>query len=178
MQFCGVEGGGNHFVYMVDSSKSMGEAFESARRELLASIDLLKPDQRFYVVFFDADPDYMRLSDSNTDEPRSVNATPQNKAALRRWARRVKQDFGRAPKDPIKFVLTLKPDAIFLLSDGEFPQSFEDFVKEENRVENLFGDSHPISIVHTIGYYSKEGESRMRRIAKQYNGQYLSLIHI
>jgi hypothetical protein len=172
MQFCGVDGGGNHFVYLVDSSGSMGDAFESARRELLASIDLLKPDQRFYVVFFDTEPDYMRLSDPNTDEPRSVNATPQNKAALRSWARRIKQDFGRAPKEPIKFALNLKPDVIFLLSDGEFPQSFEDLVKEENRVENLFGDSHPISIIHTIGYHSKEGESRMRRIAKQYNGQY------
>ena len=31
IQFCGVEGGGNHFVYLVDSSGSMGDGFESAR---------------------------------------------------------------------------------------------------------------------------------------------------
>jgi hypothetical protein len=172
IQFCGVEGGGNHFVYLVDSSGSMGEGFESARAELLASIQVLKPDQRFYVVFFDAQSDYMRLRNANTDEPRSVNATPQNKAALKRWAMRISKDRGRAPYDPLRFALELKPDVIFLLSDGEFPQGIEDLLKEENKVENLFGESHPISIVHTISYHSKEGESRMRRIAEQNKGQY------
>ncbi len=76
------------------------------------------------------------------------------------------------PYDPLKFALELKPDVIFLLSDGEFPQGIEDLLKERNQVENLFGDSGPISIVHTIGYHSREGESRMRRIAEQNNGQY------
>jgi hypothetical protein len=172
IQFCGVEGGGNHFVYLVDSSGSMGDGFESARRELLASIEILKPDQRFYVVFFDAESDYMRLRNPKQDESQSVNATPENKAALKRWAMRIAMDRGRAPYDPLRFALELKPDVIFLLSDGEFPQGIEDLLREENKVENLFGDSHPISIVHTISYHSKEGESRMRRIAEQNKGQY------
>ena len=172
IQFCGVEGGGNHFVYLVDCSKSMREAFQSARAELLASIDALTTKQRFYVVFFDADPDYMRLTNPNVDEPRSVEATPENKAALRRWAMRVSMDRGKAPYDPLRFALKLKPDVIFLLSDGEFPQRIENLLKEENKVENLFGDRSPISIVHTISYHSKEGESRLRRIAQQNRGQY------
>ena len=172
IQFCGVEGGGNHFVYLVDSSGSMGDAFNSAREELLHSIDALKPEQRFYVVFFDAESDFMRLSNAKQDEPRSVHATTANKASLKRWAMRISMDRGRAPYDPLKFALKLKPDVIFLLSDGEFPQGIEDLLKEENKFENLFGDSGPISIVHTIGYHSREGESRMRRIAEQNEGQY------
>lgn len=172
IQFCGVEGGGNHFVYLVDSSGSMGEGFESARAELLASIDVLKADQRFYVVFFDADSDYMRLSDVNQDESRSVYATTENKQKLRRWAMRISMDRGKAPYDPLRFALKLKPDVIFLLSDGEFPQGIEDLLTEENKVTNLFGESYPVSIVHTIGYHSKEGESRMRRIAEKNKGQY------
>lgn len=172
IQFCGVEGGGNHFVYLVDSSKSMDEGFQSARDELLHSIDFLKPDQRFYVVFFDADSSYMRLTNANQDEPRSMYATPQNKAALKRWAMRIAMDRGKAPYDALRFALKLRPDAIFLLSDGQFPQGIEDLLKEENKVENLFGDSGPISIVHTISYHSKEGESRMRRIAEQNKGKY------
>jgi hypothetical protein len=172
MKFCGVEGGGNHFVYLVDSSGSMGDAFESARRELLASIDLLSPDQRFYVVFFDAQPDFMRISNPGVDEPRSVYATAQNKAALRRWAMRIKMDRGKAPYDPLKFALGLRPDVIFLLSDGEFPEGIPDLLKEENRIENLFGETKPISIVHTISYFSEEGANIMTRIAKQNSGQY------
>ncbi len=172
IEFCGVEGGGNHFVYLVDSSGSMGDAFESARSELIRSIDFLKAEQRFYVVFFDAESEYMRLNDAKRDEPRSVYATAENKAALKRWAMRISMDRGRAPYDALRFALNLKPDVVFLLSDGEFPQGIEDLLKEENKIENLFGDRRPKCIVHTIGYHSKEGESRMRRIAQQNQGQY------
>jgi hypothetical protein len=167
-----VEGGGNHFVYLVDSSGSMGSAFESARQELIQSIEFLSAEQRFYVVFFDAEPEYMRLTDPRQDEPRSVYATAENKAALKRRAMRISMDRGRAPYDPLRFALKLKPDVVFLLSDGEFPQGIEDLLQNENRIENLFGDSRTISIVHTIGYHSKEGETRMRRIAQQNQGQY------
>lgn len=172
IEFCGVEGGGNHFVYLVDSSGSMGDGFESARSELLRSIEVLKPEQRFYVVFFDAESDYMRLADPTRDESQSVNATAANKSALSRWAMRISKDRGKASYDPLRFALRLRPDVVFLLSDGEFPQGIEDLLLEENKVENLFGESKPIAIVHTISYHSKEGESRMRRIAQQNQGQY------
>lgn len=171
-EFCGVAGGGNHFVYLVDSSGSMGDAFTSARLELIRSIETLRPDQRFYVVFFDAEPDYMRLSDPGTDEPQSVSATAENKRRLREWALGIGMNRGRAPYEPLRFALGLRPDVIFLLSDGEFPQSIEELLREENRFDNLFGDSGPRCIVHTIGYHSREGESRMRRIAEQNGGRY------
>lgn len=172
MEFCGVEGGGNHFVYLVDSSGSMGDAFTSARSALLQSIDMLTEKQRFYVVFFDTNCDYMQLSGSSEPEPRSVYATVNNKQQLRNWAMRVSMDRGKAPYEPLRFALDLRPDVIFLLSDGEFPQGIEDLLSEENRSTNLFGDTDPISIVHTISYHSREGESRMRRIAEKNFGQY------
>ncbi|TWU03769.1 hypothetical protein Pla100_06990 [Neorhodopirellula pilleata] len=173
MEFCGVEGGGNHFVYLVDSSGSMGDAFVSARRALLDSIEMLTPKQRFYVIFFDANCDYMRITRADQDEPRSVYATPENKSRLKAWAMRVSMDRGRAPYEPLEYALkTLKPDVIFLLSDGEFPAKIEDILKENNLVTNLFGDESPVSIIHTISYYSREGETRMRRIAEQNHGQY------
>ena len=172
VEFCGIAGGGNHFVYLVDSSGSMRDAFDLARRELLRSIGLLKPDQRFYVVFFDQEPDYMQLTRAGRDEPRSVKATPENKEALRRWAMRVQQNRGLAPYDPLKFALELKPDVIFLLSDGEFPEAIAEILRERNRVTNLFDEDRPASIVHTIAYHSEEGESRMKAIAKENGGQY------
>lgn len=150
----------------------MGDGFDSARRELLGSIDFLKPNQRFYVIFFDANPDFMRLTSSSVDEPRSVEATAENKLALRRWAMQIQQDRGKNPYEVLEFALTLKPDVIFLLSDGEFTQRVEDLLHEKNRIKNLFGDNGPMCIVHTIAYYSEEGESRMRRIAEKNGGQY------
>ncbi len=178
MQFCGVEGGGNHFVYLVDSSGSMKDGFQSARNELLGSIDQLKPDQRFYVVFFDEQPEFMRITDPNQDEPGSVMATPENKARLRSWAMTVAMDRGKAPYDVLPFAIKLRPDVIFLLSDGEFPTKIEEILREQNREENLFGESGPISIVHTIRYHGEEGETgrnaeaTMIAIAKDNGGQY------
>ncbi|MCC9601971.1 VWA domain-containing protein [Stieleria sp. JC731] len=172
MQFCGIEGGGNHFVYLLDSSKSMGDAFTEAREELLQSINLLKPTQRFYVVFFDEDPEFMRLADPNVDEPRSVYATAENKALLRQWAMGIEMDRGKAPYDIIPFAIDMRPDVVFLLSDGEFPKRIEEIFQETNRMDNLFGDDGPISIVHTIGYHSRSGETGMKRIAVNNGGHY------
>ncbi len=177
-QFCGVDGGGSHFVYLVDSSGSMRDGFQSARTELLASIDQLKPDQRFYVVFFDEEPDYMRISDPRVDESASVMATAENKRRLRTWAMNVEMNKGKAPYEILPFALLLRPDVIFLLSDGEFPVKIEEILREKNRQENLFGESGPISIVHTIRYHGIEGdtgrkaEETMIKIAKENGGQY------
>ncbi|MEM9644297.1 MAG: hypothetical protein AAF989_04825 [Planctomycetota bacterium] len=172
IEFCGIRGGGNHFVYLVDSSKSMGDAFIAARLELLRSIESLRQDQRFYIIFFDAEPDFMRLASPNLNEPASVLATPKNKQLARQWAMRVAPNRGKAPYDPLAFALKLKPDAIFLLSDGEFPERIVDLLTEQNRVENLFGDVKHVSMIHTIGYHSRVGEDRMSQIARENGGQY------
>ncbi len=172
MEFCGVEGGGNHFVYLVDSSQSMGDAFDSAREALLSSINLLTEKQRFYVVFYDSQPDFMRISDPKTDEEWSVTASADNKRRLRAWAMRIGQDRGQNPHEVLQFALKLRPDVIFLLSDGEFPVKVEDLLEQENHVTNLFGETNRISIVHTIGYHSRDGATRMKRIASTNGGQY------
>lgn len=172
-EFCGVTGGGNHFVYIVDSSKSMKDGrVESARRELLRSIDLLKPDQRFYVMFYDSNLDRMCVTHPTEPDEYSVLATAGHKQAVRRWAMGVGLERGAPPREALKFALELRPDVIFLLSDGEFPQDIEDLMAEENRVANLFSESKPISILHTIGYHSRAGETRMRRLANANGGQY------
>lgn len=181
VQFAGIDGGGSHFVYLVDSSNSM-KNFNEARMELLRSVDSLQPDQRFYVVFYDQKPSYMRISDPQADEEASVRATPANKLALRRWAMAVQQDKGLSPVDVLRFAFELRPDVIFLLSDGQFSEKTEAVIKERNLQENLFGESGPISIIHTIRYpgYStgeaQKAEVQMRRIAEANGGQYRNVV--
>lgn len=172
-EFCGVAGGGNHFCYIVDSSKSMKNGrFDSARAELLRSIDQLKKDQRFYVIFYDTNTDRMCVSDPSQPDAYSVTATLENKRALRQWAMQIGLERGAPPDKALEFAFTLRPDAIFLLSDGEFPQRIEDLVAELNHDENLFGEQKPRSILHTIGYHSRDGEQRMRQLAEANGGQY------
>lgn len=177
VQFAGVDGGGNHFVYLVDSSNSMRN-FNEARQELLRSVDALQADQRFYVIFYDETPAMMRLTAANEDEPTSVLATAENKLALRRWAMTIGQEKGRSPIETLEFAFHLEPDAIFLLSDGEFSAATEEVIEKSNRYENLFGESQLVSIIHTIRYpgHSTAGvakaEIQMRRIAETNGGQY------
>lgn len=177
VQFAGVDGGGNHFVYLVDSSNSMRN-FNEARQELLRSVEALQADQRFYVIFYDEMPAMMRLTAANEDEPTSVLATAENKLALRRWAMTIGQEKGRSPIETLEFAFQLEPDVIFLLSDGEFSAATEEVIQKSNRHENLFGESQLVSIIHTIRYpgHSNAGvakaEIQMRRIAENNGGQY------
>ncbi|WP_164103646.1 vWA domain-containing protein [Candidatus Laterigemmans baculatus] len=175
-EFFGAKGGGNHFVYLVDNSHSMTtvapDGFEVARRELLKSIDALGEEQRFYVIFFGEEVLRMRLADPATPEPRSVYATAANKAALRRWVMGTSMQPGRWPEKALEFAFELRPDVIFLLTDGEMSQRAEPLIREHNLVENLFDGPHPRSTIHTIGFYSREGAEQMQTIARVNGGTY------
>ena len=181
VQFAGIEGGGNHFVYLVDSSNSMRN-FNEARAELLRSVDALQPDQRFYVVFYDQNPTHMRISAADEDDASSMLATPENKLVLRRWAMTIRQEKGKSPVETLRFAFGLEPDVIFLLSDGEFSAETEEVIRELNQRENLFGESQLATIIHTIRYpgYSPgeatKAEAQMRRIAGENGGQYRNIV--
>lgn len=181
VQFAGIEGGGNHFVYLVDSSNSMRN-FNEARAELLRSVDALQPDQRFYVVFYDQNPTHMRIAAADEDDASSMLATPENKLALRRWAMTIRQEKGKSPVETLRFAFGLEPDVIFLLSDGEFSAETEEVIREINQRENLFGESQLATIIHTIRYpgYSPgeatKAEAQMRRIASENGGQYRNIV--
>lgn len=175
-QFFGVQVGGNHFVYLVDNSGSMAsvarDGFDVARQELLQSIAALKADQRFYVIFFGEEMLRMRISDPHEPEPRSVHATAENKAALERWAMGITMQPGRWPEKPLEFAFQLRPDVIFLLTDGEMSQKVEPMIRKHNLVESLFDGPRPRSIIHTIGFYSRDGAEQMRKIALANGGTY------
>ena len=174
--FFGVSGGGNHFVYLVDHSGSMlsveRDGFDVARAEVLRAVDQLREDQRFYVIFFAEQTRAMRLEDPQADEPRSVYATAENKAALRRWAMTVTPHKGAWPREALEKAFELRPDCIFLLTDGEMPERVLTLIEERNMVQTLFEGPKPRSIIHTIGFYSPSGEARLREIARISGGTY------
>jgi hypothetical protein len=174
--FFGASGGGNHFVYLVDSSGSMDQispdGFDVARAEVLRAVDSLTDRQRFYVVFFGKETLRMRLGDSDQPPPRAVYATDENKAALQRWAMTLSMQAGRWPEEALEIAFELRPDCIFLLTDGAMPDYVPEMVERNNIVETLLDGPKPRSIIHTIGFHNPEGEAILRKIAKQNGGQY------
>lgn len=122
---------GNDFVFIVDSSMSMTQKFADAKRELEYAIRKLSPDQRFYVLFFDRntarmtfgswDRKHRQYTFNAEPEPDLVPGTTPNVDAFVYWMNTIQLEFATNPYEATAFTINvLKPDAIFLLSDGEF----------------------------------------------------------
>lgn len=117
-------------VYVVDASGPMVSSFPMVKERLLASVDRLRPTQRFGVVAFRriAAPAGVPLGGGGAggDEPngvevfspRLVRATTGAKARLREWLDGIDARGRSAPLDGLRAGLALKGDAVFLLSRG------------------------------------------------------------
>lgn len=175
-QFFGVNGGGNSFVYLVDSSRSMDDVsrdgFEVARNELLRAIDQLTERQKFCVIFFGEETWTMPFGEQAGGMQRLVSATSENKESLRRWALSLQMQPGAWPREALQVAFKLRPDCIFLLTDGAMSENVIPLIKRENIVDTLFDGPKPRSIIHTIGFHNSEGEARLREIATLSGGAY------
>jgi hypothetical protein len=184
-EFFGVKASGDTFVFIVDSSMSMMTKVQDARKELEYAIRRLSPKQRFYVIFFDQNTEFMHLGTRNEQtgqfqvnpqpETDLVPATSQNVDAFVRWMLTIKLQFATNPYEAVVFAINeLKPDAIYLLSDGEFTDhgQTEQFLRQQNVTVGPDDQRRPKSAVHCIGFYSRRGEIALKRIAEANGGTY------
>jgi Mg-chelatase subunit ChlD len=159
--FYGLGSDGQSLVYIVDCSDSMHEngKFRRATAELMRTLESLTTKQKFFVIFFNNGAFPM-----DADGP--VEATSENVEDLRRWLQHVVPGGGTDPMPALTYALALKPDAIFLLSDGEF----DPLVIDDLRVQNQVKDK-PIPI-NTVSFYSREAVGIMKTIARQSGGKF------
>ena len=137
-EFFGISADGNQFAYVVDVSSSMaGAKFEKARQELLESIDGLEDHQKFFIVFFNT---------ASHPQPRDglIPATDENKAMVKKWIMEQVPTGGTDPLESILRAMEKGPEAIFVLSDGNFDFLVVTTVGTLNTQFNV-----PI---HTIGF--------------------------
>jgi hypothetical protein len=174
-EFFGVKATGKRFVFIVDSSKSMRNGkFEAACEELFYAVQRLKSDQYFYVIFFDQNAARMTFAPKEEPEDTYAQATTANINKLQKWMKTIELEGQTVPHDAFVFARKLSPDAIYLLTDGEFTDGgrSEDYL----RASNLYKDPEvglvPKSVVHTIGFWDPDGESTLRTIAKEHQGTY------
>ena len=129
--FFGTRAKGNRFVFLVDRSGSMEygkrdrrsrlafNRYDVAVAELLDAVSSLQPHQEFLVAMFAQDTRVM-FDPKRRKKPTLVPATESNKRRLRDWVERQTLGWGTDPREGLKLAFALKPDAIFLLSDGAF----------------------------------------------------------
>jgi hypothetical protein len=148
--------GGSNIVFVLDHSLSMkGEKSNVARRELVQTLEKLGPDKTFYVFFF---------PEKAMPAPGPLPATPENVQAMATWIYSVGHSLGSDPTKAMLKALDLRPDTIWLLSDGKFSDEVPGTLKLAN--ENIH------SQINTVGFYSRNGEGVLKQIADENHGTY------
>ena len=156
--FFGLEVRGNKFIYVVDRSGSMKIGrLARAKAELVRSINELDDKMEFMVIFYNEGYTAMPAK-------RPVKAIGDNKQLCFDMIERINAKDGTEPADAMLKALSFKPDAIWLLSDGEFDV---EVVSEITK-----GNAGRRTSVNTIAFFSREGEKVLKKIADNNKGRY------
>ncbi|MCC7334589.1 MAG: VWA domain-containing protein [Pirellulaceae bacterium] len=165
--FFGSHAYGDRFVFVVDSSSSMtGARWYAACNQLIKSIEQLESGQEFFVICFD----YRTTFLFNLPPHRLQYSTKSEKSVrgVRAWLQ--SRTLGRAtmPAEALQVALSLNPDAVFLLSDGELQDESLLMLRMIN-APNTTTRQIPI---HTISLFSGEGWWTLQQIAADSGGSF------
>ena len=170
--FMNISGVGKTFVYVIDTSSSMdGNRLKLAQSQLKKSLRLLQAGQKFAVIFYN--DDYReRLKLRRQAEQEMYFASELNKQLAAQEVDRVTADRGTDHRPAILEALSLKPDVIYFLTDGDEPAlSSADLTEIAKRTGPTtihvvkFGDGTLIS----------RESSWLQRLARQSNGEFLEI---
>jgi len=168
--FFGTYASGQRFVFIIDSSRSMleGRRWATARRELVRALQSLSPDQEFFVIGFDstAKPMFGQFPPNS----KFLHPTESNIDRLNRWVGTILHGGSTLPASSIGIALRMKPDAIFLLSDGEIQDTTIQDLRVYNRRMNSKGTPETIIPIHTVLLHSMAGLMTLQTIADENDG--------
>ena len=127
--FFGMATAGKSFVYVLDCSLSMNHPhdsdaktrFRKMKLELANSLSQLRPDQEFFIVFFNHEALPMPAE-------RMVSAAPANQQHFLEWAEQVPAYGDTDPTAALMLAMRMRPDVIYFLTDGCFSGPANDIV--------------------------------------------------
>lgn len=159
-------GNAHRIAFVCDASGSMLNKFSTLRRELTNTIQGLKPIQSFNLIFF------QEQSKSTLSEGGLVMATPENKLKATNYLEDKVTPRGETNPIPgIELAFQQKPDLIYLLTDGDFPDNNAVLkrIRELNRTAKI-----KINTIAFIGEGDNETEFKkiLKTIAQESGGNY------
>ena len=180
VEFFGTRAYGDKFVFLLDVSYSMdarnGARYRRACDELVRAASELRPSQSYYVFLFCWNTQLMYYQDSVA----YIEAQPGHVKKLRRWVYDASLGPGTDPRRALSFAREMEPDAIFLLSDGQFnqprtPMSETGWLDlDGNRSQVSVLEGVPIKFtalpIHTIAFENPFTRGPMEQIAKLTGG--------
>lgn len=165
----------NKIVYVVDFSGSILIVDKDITRELKAKIGQLKSSQQFDTILF--------YSSAQTEKAIAdcfggglQQATEDVKKKFIGWINGKTPRGGSDPMPAIRRALAMKPEAIFLLSDGLFQdpdveQEIKSINKANTRIYCFLFDEDALEDRSGLPPRETEGARRLRRIAEQNRGE-------
>lgn len=180
-EFFGTVAYGDRFVFLLDMSLSMdgsvdqqGTRFDRAREELIRSIEQLDSRQSFCVILFCYRT--RPMFDDHLYGRQYLEASAENKDRLKAWLRRIKPEPGTDPRDALDKGLSLRPSAVFLLSDGDFngpPRDLDVLFKRSSEIRETADNAQQSRVpVHTIAYEDPVGAKNMQELSDRSGGEY------
>ena len=166
----GLEADGQKFVYVFDRSSSMGDLggkpLRAAKSELLASLRDLDSRHQFYIVFYNQQP---RLFDAGNANGRLVFGTDANKKDAIRFVENMTADGATDHMKALSIAIRLRPDVIFLLTDGE---EKDDPSREDlDRIDRLNGGGAQIHVIQFAP--QPRSNSSLVKLAEQNRGKHI-----
>ena len=166
--FFGMTGQGTRFVFVLDRSGSMGDPgglpIRAAKRELITSLDQLSEMQQCYVLFYNED---VRVLNPTGVAGRLVYASEPNKRALARLVERVSPDGATDHMVGLRQALALRPDVIFLLTDGD---ANDDLTEADLAKITRFNSSR--ASIYVVQFGPEQEGNRLELLAEQNGGQH------
>jgi hypothetical protein len=158
--FFGIRSKGQVFIYVVDCSGSMAddERLLRAKQEIRRSVMELRWPQKFQVIFYNDRPIAMPGG-----IPQPADLMP--KLQMVEWLRSIDPEGETDPRDAMAQAISFRPDAIFLLSDGEFPPGSVEAIGKKNTKKVP---------IHCIDLAGGAAGDQLKRIATESGGQYVS----
>jgi hypothetical protein len=165
-----VEAQGDKFVYVFDRSSSMGEAggkpLREAKKQLVASLNDLDERSQFYLIFYNEQP---RLFDLGTSRGRLIFATSANKQQATDFISGIQAGGGTDHMAALNVALRLRPDVIFLLTDGE--EQDDPTAEDLKHIDRLNGGSTQINVIQFAD--TPRPESSLIKLAQQNRGKHV-----
>lgn len=145
-------------VYVVDRSGSMTDSIDFVKLELKRAIGLLAPEQEFHVLFYSAGPPL------EMPTRRLVAATAGNRRHACAFIDGVITAGPTDPSEALVRAFAVRPEVVYLLSDGEFDRGIIDHVGRLNAEGRV--------TVHTIGFLYEVAGPVLKEIAARNGGNY------
>ncbi len=164
-----------NLCYVVDCSGSMQGLFAQVRKQLIESINSLRPDQYFSIVFFRGE-EILQVTPGAM-----IRASASNKTKALKLINSIEPKGTTDPLNAIRIALSARdnaqrpPQKIFFLTDGLDlqPQNSSDFAKKvkdfrQNLLENI--------TINTIAFWAQPQDALiLEKIAKENGGKFIKI---